>query len=52
MKLRLLIALVCTLLAVSACIVEPFGYGGRGDFRGGYHGDHDGHDYGRRVWRE
>jgi hypothetical protein len=45
MTLRLLFVLTCTLLSVSACIVEPYGRGGGG---GGYHeGDHE---YGRRVW--
>jgi hypothetical protein len=44
MKLRILFALAFALLAVSACVVEPFGGGGG---RGGYGG---GHDYGRRVW--
>ena len=38
MKLRVLIALACTLLAVSACVVEPYGGGGY-------------HEYGRPVWR-
>jgi hypothetical protein len=45
MKLRMLIVLVCTALALSACIVEP--YGGGGVYVGGG-GDRD---YGRRVWR-
>jgi hypothetical protein len=58
MKLRLLIVLACTLLAVSACVVEPYGggrgyYGDRGYYGGGYYGgDRGPHDYGRRVWRE
>jgi hypothetical protein len=56
MKLRLLFVLVCTLLAVSACVVEPFGGGGRGGYyeggRGGhYEGGQGQHEYGRRVWR-
>ena len=42
MKIRMLLALSLTLLAVSACVVEPIGghgyYGGR-------------HDYERGVWR-
>ncbi len=38
MKLRTWLALVVTLLAVSACIIEPIG--GRGQY-----------DEGRRVWR-
>jgi hypothetical protein len=42
MKLRQLVVLACTLAAVSACIVAP--YGGRG-YGVGYH------DYGRPVWR-
>jgi len=46
MKLRLLIVLAGALLAVSACVVEPYGYGGRGGYYGGEH------DYGRRVWHE
>jgi hypothetical protein len=49
MKLRLFVVLACTLLAVSACIVEPYGGGGRGGY---YRGDYSQHDYGRRVWRE
>jgi hypothetical protein len=40
MKIRMLVALVLTLLAVSACVIEPIG--GRG---------HYGHEYGRGVWR-
>jgi hypothetical protein len=40
MKLRTWLALVVTLLAVSACVIEP---GGRGYYHGG------GED--RRVWR-
>jgi hypothetical protein len=56
MSLRLFIVLACALLAVSACIVAPFGSGGG---HGGYHGGGGGggeghgegyHDYGRRVW--
>jgi hypothetical protein len=35
MKLRLAIVLACTLLGLSACVVEPFGGGGE---RGGYYG--------------
>jgi hypothetical protein len=47
MTLRLII-LACALLAVSGCIVAPFG-GERGYYNdGGYHGG----DYGRRAWRE
>ena len=54
--LRLLFVLAGTLLAVSACVVEPYGggrgyYGGPGIyFEGG--GDRGHHDYGRRVWRD
>jgi len=44
MTLRLFIALTLTLLAVSACVVEPYG-GGRGGYYGG------GREYGRPVWR-
>lgn len=44
MNIRTFVVLALTLLATSACIVEPYG-GGRG-----YYGDHG--DYGRRVWRE
>jgi hypothetical protein len=48
MRLRHFIALACTLLALSACVVEPYGGGGRGY----YNGDYGHNDYGRRVWRE
>ena len=41
-KIRLFVVLALTLLAVSACVVEPVG----GGYRGGW-----GHDEGRRVWR-
>ena len=47
-KLRMLLVLACTLLAVSACIVEPFGGRGGGGGGGYYRG---GHDDGHRVWR-
>lgn len=59
MKLRVLIVLAGTLLAVSACVVEPYGgpgyYGGGGIYIGGggggqYRGGGGDHDYGRRVW--
>jgi hypothetical protein len=51
MTLRLLIVLACTLLAVSACVVEPFGRGYGGGGRGEYYGGGQSeHDYGRRVW--
>jgi hypothetical protein len=50
MKLRLVIVLACTLLGLSACVVEPYGSGygsgGGGDYYGGSHRD-DGH----RTWR-
>jgi hypothetical protein len=42
MNFRMLLALVFTLLAVSACVIEP-----RGGGHGGYYG---GHDDGHRVW--
>ena len=43
MKLRQLIVLACALLAVSACVIEPYGGGGY---------DHGGRDYGHRAWHE
>jgi hypothetical protein len=42
MKIRVFLALALTLLAVSACVVEPIG--GRGYYGGG-------HQYERGVWR-
>jgi hypothetical protein len=49
MKPLLLVVLAGILLAVSACVVEPYG-GGRG---GGYYGGgYGGRDYGQRVWRQ
>lgn len=49
MKLRFLLALAGTLLAVSGCIVAPYGDGGG---RGAYYSNGVGeHEYGRRVWR-
>lgn len=52
MKIRTLLALAITLLAVSACVIEPVGgrgyYGGGHEYNRGYYG---GHDYGRGVWR-
>jgi hypothetical protein len=47
MRLRMFAALALTLLAVSACVVEPRGgyYGGGG---GTYYGARD---YGRPAWR-
>ncbi len=44
MKLGLLILLSFSVLTLSGCLVEPYGYRHEG-----YHGDRD---YGRRVWRE
>jgi hypothetical protein len=44
MKIHALFALLLTLLAVSACVVEPIG-GGRG-----YYGSHE-HEHERGVWR-
>jgi hypothetical protein len=54
MKLRLAIVLACTLMGLSACVVEPFGGGGErggyyvgaGDRGGGDHGDNHGDDHG------
>lgn len=43
MKMRMILALALTLLAVSACVIEPI------DGRG-YHGGGD-RDNGRWVWR-
>ena len=48
MKLRLLIVLACTSLAVCACVAGPYG-GGPGGY---YRGDVDRQDYGRRVWQD
>jgi hypothetical protein len=54
MQIRLFVVLACVMLAVSACVVEPYGGGGRGGYghdgysQGGYGGRPD---YGRRVWR-
>jgi len=47
MNMRLFLALALTLLAVSACVVEPVG---GGYYRGGGHYG-GGHEYGRGVWR-
>jgi len=46
MTFRMLVALAGVLLTVSACVVEPYGGGGRGDHdRGDEHGR--GNDYPR-----
>ena len=47
MKFAMLIVLACTVLTVSACVVEA-PYGRHAEY---YRGDY-GADYGRRVWRE
>jgi hypothetical protein len=62
MKLRLLIVLACASLAVSACMVAPYGGGPGGYYRGEvgrqdyarrvWQEDEGRHDYGRSVWRE
>jgi hypothetical protein len=44
MNLRSFIVLAFALLTVTACVVAPYGGGGR-HYGGGYH------DYGRPVWR-
>jgi hypothetical protein len=50
MKLYLLAALACAMLAISACVVEPYrGGNGPGHYYGG--GNYE-HDYGRPVWRQ
>jgi hypothetical protein len=48
MKLRLAIVLACALLGLSACVIEPYGYGygAGGDYYAGGH-----HDDGHRTWR-
>jgi hypothetical protein len=61
MNVRMLLALALTILAISACVVEPIGgrgYGGGHEYGRGYGGGHEygrgeyGHgDYGRGVWR-
>jgi hypothetical protein len=62
MKLQLLIALTGILLAVSACVVEPYGGGGHGYYggresqyyggQGQYYGSGQSqYGYGRRVWQ-
>ena len=52
MTLRMLAILTWILLAVSACVVEPYGDSGRGDYyRGGHDRDREHGDYGRGVWR-
>jgi hypothetical protein len=49
MTLRMFIVLALTLLAVTACVIEPYGDGGRGDH---FRGDRGQSDYGRRVWHD
>ncbi len=53
MKIRFFIVLALTLMAVSACVVEPVGggyyHGGDGGYNRG--GGWNRHDEGRRVWR-
>ena len=49
-KIRVFIVLALTLLAVSACVVEPIGGGYHGG-GGGWSGHEGGRDAGRRVWR-
>jgi hypothetical protein len=49
MKPGLLIVLAGILLAVSACVVEPYGGGGRGYYYGGGYYQHE---YGRPVWHQ
>ena len=51
MKIRMYIVLALTLLAVSACVVEPVGGRGYyGGYNGGYHGGYYGGGYERGVW--
>jgi hypothetical protein len=53
MKPGLLIALAGILLAVAACVVEPYGGGGPNRGPGYYYGGgHYEHDYGRPVWHQ
>jgi hypothetical protein len=50
MKLQQLVVLACALLALSACVVEPYGGGNpRGYYYSGGYGEHD---YGRRAWQQ
>jgi hypothetical protein len=53
MKLRMFVVLAGAMLALSACVIEPYGGGGRGPYYGGGGGIYIGgeHDYGRPVWR-
>jgi hypothetical protein len=45
------IVLALTVLAVSACVVEPIGGRGYyGGYNGGYHGGYYGGGYERGVW--
>ena len=51
MKIRMYIVLALTLLAISACVVEPVGGRGYyGGYHGGYHGGYYGGGYERGVW--
>jgi hypothetical protein len=58
MPWRHLLVLTLALMSLSACVVEPGGYGrggGYGQWSGGYHNqgnDHGPRDYGRRTWRQ
>jgi hypothetical protein len=50
MNIHTVFALVLALLAVSACVIEPYGdreHHGRGGYYGG-----GGHEYARGVWRD
>jgi hypothetical protein len=57
MRLRMFAALALTLLAVSACVIEPLGgnrggyYGGGTTYYGGGGGAYYGGGYGRPAWR-
>jgi hypothetical protein len=50
-KIRMFVVLALTMLAVSACVVEPGGYygGGHGYYGGGHGYYNGGHE--RGVWR-
>jgi hypothetical protein len=52
MNIRILLAAACIVLALSACVVEPYGggyYGGAYRYEGGGYAQPSG--YGRAVWR-